>query len=479
MVHPIETMSKLRKKIRSAARKGPDALITDLAGKVGGYTSLEKDIHGIAGLLEQEDALTIERKKTSRLIGAARKAGEDPASHIAKVSEISQRIKNLSDQVDQIVVRIEAAMDRPSAAVEKPDKPAHLITVSCAAEGNIHTLKHEPLTDIDTWQRFVATQPHATIYHDARWAKLIKTTFGHTPYYVTCENANGELSGVFPTIHMNSKLFGSFMVSLPYVNYGGPLASSVAIEDKMMQHAAELSATLNCEYLEARDTHQRVDWLSKQHKVTMVLPLPGNDEELDKQLGSKLRAQVNRAARENLVFQFGGAELLDYFYKVFSTNMRDLGTPVYNKAFFHNILETFPEAANIGVVLHNNKPVAAGFLLGYRDKLEIPWASSLRRANPLGVNMYLYRNILRTAIDRGYRYFDFGRSSKDASTYRYKKQWGAIEHPLYWHYWICSGDELPELNPNNPKFKLAVNIWQRLPVAIANRIGPSVVRNLP
>jgi len=474
-------MSKLRKKIRSAARKGPDALIADLAGRlVGGYTSLEKDIHGIAGLLEQEDALTIERKKTSRLIGAARKAGEDPASHIARVSEISQGIKNLSDQVDEIVERIESAMDGPSAvAVEKPDRPAHLILVSSAAESQVHTLKHEPLTDIDTWQRFVATQPHATIYHDARWAELIKNTFGHTPYYVTCENEDGELSGVFPTIHMNSRLFGSFMVSLPYVNYGGPLSSSAAVEHMMMQHAAELAATMDCEYLEARDTHQRGDWLTKQHKVTMVLPLPDCDEALDKQLGSKLRAQVNRAARENLLFQFGGVELLDKYYKVFSTNMRDLGTPVYNKAFFRNILETFPEAANIGVVLHNNKPVAAGFLLGYRDKLEIPWASSLRRANPLGVNMYLYRNILRTAIEGGYQYFDFGRSSKDASTYKYKKQWGAIEHPLYWHYWMSSGDELPELNPNNPKFKLAVNVWRRLPVAIANRIGPQVVRNLP
>ena len=93
--------------------------------------------------------------------------------------------------------------------------------------------------------------------------------------------------------------------------------------------------------------------------------------------------------------------------------------------------------------------------------------------------MYMYRQILSTAIAQKYRFFDFGRSSKDASTYKFKKQWGAIEHPLYWHYWLRDSDELPELNPNNPKYKFAIKMWQKLPVPVANAVGPALVRNLP
>jgi serine/alanine adding enzyme len=124
-------------------------------------------------------------------------------------------------------------------------------------------------------------------------------------------------------------------------------------------------------------------------------------------------------------------------------------------------------------------PAAAAFLLQGPQRMEIPWASSLRTYNRIGVNMLLYWEALKFSIARGCRVFDFGRSSIGSGTYRFKQQWGAQPRQLYWHYWLRTGNQPPALNPDNPRFRLAIRMWQRLPLAIANRLGPPIVRNLP
>jgi len=158
--------------------------------------------------------------------------------------------------------------------------------------------------------------------------------------------------------------------------------------------------------------------------------------------------------------------------------MRDLGTPVYSKKLFSNML-SHNDSAHIVIIYHQNKPVSCGFVLGWKNTLEIPWASTLRKANKLDANMKLYWEILKFAVSQDYDIFDFGRSSKDANTYKFKKQWGAKPHPLFWHYWLPNEQVLPEINPNNPKFKIMIAIWKKLPVWLANIIGPPIVKNLP
>ncbi len=441
---------------------------------------IKSGLSGIADLLKQEDQIALDRKKLSRQIGIARKENKDPAAIIKGVSDLTTQIKLLSHQIDEEITLIERECE-PAESVSLPSTPKHLRAVAKAVECDTSAWKlaHGDTIDEVEWQAFVDSIDHSNIYQHAKWCALIKKSFGHTPYYITCRKSDGQLGGVFPTVHLKSRLFGSFIVSMPYFNYGGPLSEYGEVEQQMMTYAADLGDKLECSHLEVRETQGREEWLSKQHKVTMILRLPESDQMLDKQLGAKVRAQVNKAGRENLQYQVGGAELLEQFYQVFSHNMRDLGTPVYSKQFFASILEQFSDSASIAVVSHKNKPVAVGFLLGYRDKLEIPWASSLRKANPLGANMYMYRQILKTAVERGYGFFDFGRSSIGASTYQYKKQWGAQEYPLHWHYWLKDSNELPELNPNNPKYKMVINAWQKLPVMVANTIGPMLVRNLP
>jgi FemAB-related protein (PEP-CTERM system-associated) len=159
--------------------------------------------------------------------------------------------------------------------------------------------------------------------------------------------------------------------------------------------------------------------------------------------------------------------------------MRDLGTPVYAKSFFRHILDRFPHACCLIIIRHENRPVAAAFLMGHRGTLEIPWASTLRDVNHLSINMLLYWEVLKYAIDNNYRLFDFGRSSKDAGTYRFKQQWGAQPRQCYWHYWLKQGTNLPALNPGNPRYALAIKIWRQIPLFLTTWLGPLIVKNLP
>ncbi|HKU15943.1 MAG TPA: FemAB family XrtA/PEP-CTERM system-associated protein [Steroidobacteraceae bacterium] len=330
----------------------------------------------------------------------------------------------------------------------------------------------------DRWNAFVARAPAASIYHRYEWRKLISATFGHASDYFAAYDAAERICGVLPLVRLRSKLFGDFMVSMPFFNYGGVLADDDAAGE-LLAHAATHARSSGVSHLELRHTAQLADWPVRTDKVTMQRRLPDSPEELSKQLGSKLRSQIKRPVREGAAGISGGAELLDEFYAVFARNMRDLGTPVYPRRFFAAALERFPQNARIFIVRLQGQAVAAGFTLGSGERLEIPWASSLREANAVGVNMLLYWQVLEYACRNGYKVFDFGRSTRDSGTFRFKQQWGAEPCQLYWHYWLRQGGEPPVMNPANPKYRLAVALWQRLPLAVANRLGPLLVKNLP
>lgn len=330
------------------------------------------------------------------------------------------------------------------------------------------------------WDEYVNKTASAGIYHLSGWKNLIEELFGHKTLYLYSTDRAGEINGVLPVVRLKSGLFGNYGVSMPYFNYGGVVAESEEIERALLEEACEAMQPLGVSHLEFRHTSERESsWPVRRDKVAMILELPDKEETLWKALGSKLRSQIKRPRRENPQVTLGGPELLDDFYRVFAINMRDLGTPVYSKDFFRWILQAFPTAGRIIIVYLHGKPVGGAFLLGFRDVLEIPWASTLKEVNRLSVNMLLYWEVLRFAINTGYKRFDFGRCTRGSGTYRFKSQWGANEKQLYWHYWLRDGSKLPGLNPDNPKFRLAISVWQRLPLFVANLLGPPIVKNLP
>jgi FemAB-related protein (PEP-CTERM system-associated) len=328
------------------------------------------------------------------------------------------------------------------------------------------------------WDEFVHNHPEESFYHLSGWKAVIEKSFGHKAIYLY-STKNSKIVGVFPLVHIKSFLFGSFLISLPYLNYGGVLADDNEIENLLLADAIKTAQHLKADFMELRHTEKKeLQLLNRQHKISMFLELPNDSEVLWKNLNAKVRNQIRKGEKNNLWIEHGATEKLDDFYAVFSTNMRDLGTPVYSIKFFRNILEQF-EASKIFVVYSEEKPIASGMVMGRKERLEIPWASSLREYHHLCGNMFMYWHILKYACESGYSQFDFGRCTPEESTYRFKKQWGAQPVQLNWQYWLANGKPLPEINPDNPKYRTAIKIWQKLPVGVTKLLGPKIVKYIP
>lgn len=330
------------------------------------------------------------------------------------------------------------------------------------------------------WDAFVEAHPDAKVYHLSGWRDIVGRSFGHRTHYLMARKAGGAVTGVMPLVRIKSRLFGHYMVGLPYFTYGGPLTADDASCNQLMRAAEEIARAQGCTHLETRCQAPLSDGSRlREDKVTMLLPLADTPEGLRKQLTSQRRSQIKRAQAAGPQCLQGAEELLDDFYTVFARNMRDLGTPVYGREFFANILARFPQYARLLVIRVDGKPAGAAFVIGYRELMEVPWVSTIREYNSLNINALLYWEMLQLAQSRGHRVFDFGRSSKDSGTFKFKSQWGAKPQQLYWHYWLPAGGAMPGLTPSSGKFALAVKVWQRLPLAIANRLGPGIVKNLP
>ncbi|MBP2674739.1 MAG: uncharacterized protein H6Q84_1579 [Deltaproteobacteria bacterium] len=342
------------------------------------------------------------------------------------------------------------------------------------------TVRLASLQDVPGIDRYIRDRESANFYLDYRWGKIAENVFGHKYHVLLSERRDGGIDGLFPFVHFRSVTFGNFLVSMPYYNYGGVCADDDAARGKLIEEAVRMAREWKARHIEFRqEASLNNGFHEKTHKVSMRLPLPGSADELWKSFPSKLRSQVKVPQKGGMTCRTGRFEELDAFYAVFVRNMRDLGTPVYPKAFFRTILEEFPDNSWICSVYKDNVPVASGFLAGSKGRLEIPWASSVRDYNRFSPNMLLYWSCLKFGCEKGFDTFDFGRSTEGESTYRFKEQWGASPSPMIWSYWVPEGGEVPELTPRNPKYRLAIEIWKRLPLGVTRVIGPRIIRNIP
>lgn len=329
------------------------------------------------------------------------------------------------------------------------------------------------------WDGFVQRHPDATVYHLSAWTELIHGVFGHRAERLAAV-AGGEIVGVLPVVFFQTPLFGRFATSMPFVNYGGVAADSPKAAGLLLDAAIADAGRYRASYLELR--HGRRVFTAnpyQAHKVAMVLPLLGDAEAQWNGLDRKLRNQIRKAEKSGFAVRIGGSELLDSFLDVLAENMRDLGSPVHGRPLFERILTAFPDRARLFCVSLGGVPVAASLVLWHRDRLEVPWASALRRYNALCPNLLLYWEMLKFGIAQGFTSFDFGRSTPDGGTYQFKKQWGAQPQQLFWEYWLAEGAALPDRSPSNPKFGSVIALWQRLPVFVTRALGPWLVRNIP
>jgi serine/alanine adding enzyme len=315
---------------------------------------------------------------------------------------------------------------------------------------------------------------------DPGWLPVLAKGLRHEVFALEAVEGS-RTRGVLPLAYVRSMLFGRFLVSLPYLSSNGVAADGADARFRLVDRAVALADELKVRFLELRheEAVEHPALTGKMvSKVHMRLPLPDFPGPLWEGLSGKVRNQVRKGEKSGLTIAWGGAELLPEFYSVFSRNMRDLGTPVYGRAFFASILAEFPGAAELCVVRADQTPAAAALVLHGKGTSETPSASALREFNPTCANMFMYWKMLERAVLRGQSAFDFGRSTLDGNTYRFKKQWGAVPSPAIWQYYQRSG-EMSAVRPENPRYQLFIRIWQRLPVGLTRWIGPPIVRGIP
>jgi len=329
------------------------------------------------------------------------------------------------------------------------------------------------------WDAYVEQHKDATHCHCWAWKRVIENAFHHPTYYLAATD-QGKLTGVLPLVWQHSRVFGSFLTSMPFLNAGGVLAGSAEVEDELVRHAIELTRRLHARHLQLRYRGEcRLALPSMAHKIAAVRPVWADSDAMFAALDKKVRTDIKKAIKSGLTARAEGAEALEQFYAIYAANMRELGTPVYGRNFFAEILNAFSGAAEIVVVRREGEAIAATLLVRFRGVMEAGWSGSLRRYLPLKPNMLLYWTNLCVAGERGCTVFDFGRSTRDSGTHHFKRQWGTEDIPLHWAQWPPRQADRPELDPTNPKYRLAIALWKKLPLPLTRLIGPGIVKHLP
>ena len=330
----------------------------------------------------------------------------------------------------------------------------------------------------DRWSRLVAETEHANLAHAPEWFGAIQMAYGHTPVYLQAEDANGQ-AAVLPAFLVRSRIFGTVIASMPFLDGGGPCGKTDDLAHVAVQSLIEEAARLGAGSVELRSTVEiDLPVPALEDKVNLVRPLPRDGGELWGRLDARVRNQVRKAERSGLSVEFGHREALGAFYDVFAVNMRDLGSPVHARAFFASIVEAFGDRARVGLVRKGPTVIGGLIALAFKDTLVVPWASSLRQYLALCPNVLMYWETLAAACREGFARFDFGRSSRDSGTYRFKRQWGAEEVPLYWYQIPIRPGSARSLSATDSRGAMLVALWRRLPVGVTRLVGPRVRKYL-
>jgi len=328
-----------------------------------------------------------------------------------------------------------------------------------------------------SWDAFVAGAEGSSFCHLAGWRDILSDVLGAECLYRVAVDPDGALQGVLPLVRVRSWLFGHYLVSVPFLNDGGPLGTRDARRQLAEEAVAEARRS-GADLLELRTRDAVGLGLPvSSRKVTVLLPLPPNADDLFKSFPSKLRSQLRRPMKEGLTARFG-PDQVEPFYGVFARTMRDLGTPVLPRSFFERVATAFPDLAVFGVVYRGDQPLAGGCGFLWREEFEMTWAGALRESRTLAANMLLYWAFMQEMIARAARVFNFGRCTPGGGTHLFKQQWGGADVALPWCQYTPRAVKATP-SPDDPAFSWGPRLWRRLPLSIANRLGPRLIRFLP
>lgn len=324
--------------------------------------------------------------------------------------------------------------------------------------------------DVARWNRFVEECPEATFFHRAEWQQVIRQAFGHPTWYWLAEDGAGRIRGVLPLARVRSRLFGDTLASIPFGVYGGPAADDDATRQFLDRHACDLAQKLGVGALELRNLVQRhADWPGKDLYVTFRKPIAADHEANLKAVPRKQRAMIRKGIEAGLESTL--TDDADRLFRTYSASVRTLGTPVFPRRYFRLLQAVFGPACDSLVVTHQGRDVAAVMSFYFRDEVLPYYGGSLPLAREVKGNDFMYWELMRRSVDRGFRLFDFGRSKVGTGSYHFKKNWGFEPQPLHYEYFLVKDRVVPEVNPMNPRYRLFIEAWKRLPLPLANLVG--------
>ncbi len=335
--------------------------------------------------------------------------------------------------------------------------------------------------DTSAWDTFVKAHLDSTFFHLSAWRRVIETAFAHKTHYLVAEQ-DGAIVGVLPLVQVRTRLFGHMLISNPFCVYGGPLVANPEAGRALADHAAGLRAKLGASACEFRFLRPPEDWLDEAWKardalyVTFRRSIAADDDANLKAIPRKQRAVVRRGIERGLTAMTD--RHVDRLHTIYAESVRNLGTPVFARKYFRVLAEAFGEAMDIVTVSSENVPVASVMNFYWRDEVIPYYGGGTRAARACQANDFMYWEVMRRAAARGCRLFDFGRSKQGTGAFAFKKNWGFAPTALSYRFLLAPGQTIPELNPLNPKYRLMIETWKRLPLPVANLVGPVLVRGV-
>ncbi len=334
------------------------------------------------------------------------------------------------------------------------------------------------LTDADerAWNRYVLNSDSGTFCHLAQWKSVIESAYGMRTHYLYAQD-NNEITGVLPLAEVRSLLFGHTLISTPFCVYGGPCANSTTTIEALTQKAIELAREMKVNYLEFRQTRDfNQDWSGKEFYFSFKKTIASDPDENLQAVPRKQRAMIRKGMNNGLASEEDHE--VDRFYRIYATSVRNLGTPVYPLKYFRVLKETFRDDCRILTVMKDDRPVSSVLSLYFRDTVMPYYGGGLPEARQLKAYDFMYWELLRRSCEEGLRTFDFGRSIEGTGSFSFKKNWGFEPQPLYYRQYMVKARHSPDFNPAGSRYQACIRLWKKLPLPLANFLGPYIARNL-
>jgi len=332
-------------------------------------------------------------------------------------------------------------------------------------------------SSIQQWDEFVENSSSATFFHKAGWKEVIEKAFGHKTYFLYTEN-QGKITGILPLVHIKSLFFGNSLSSCAFCVYGGIVAEDKATYDKLDKKACALAEELGVDHLEMRNQIQlSPNRPYKELYVTFKKELEDDEEKNMLAIPRKQRAVIRKGIKAGLSSEIDSE--IDRFYQAYSESVRNLGTPVFAKKYFSILKQVFKDQCEILTVVDKEGQLIASVMSFFFKNEVLPYyGGGTEYARAVQGNDFMYWEVMRRAVEKGIKVFDYGRSKEGTGSYRFKKHWGFEPKPLFYEFHLVKSDSIPDINPLNPKYQLFIAAWKRLPLAVSQMVGPWLAKDL-